>query len=104
MPTTKDLQLLKILSHAERHRILRFLMKQAATLSQLGAVFEQSAAHIRHHLKILEEAGLVAMTSPPPDHNHLEKYYKATADSWLIHHAVLPEYAEHQPNLVFASK
>ncbi len=104
MQRAKDLQLLKILGHAERYRILRFLMKRAATLSQLGAVFEQSAAHIRHHVKILEEAGLVTITPPPPEHNHLEKYYKATADSWLIHHAVLPEYAEHQPNLVFASK
>ncbi len=104
MQTTKDIHLLKILGHAERYRILRFLMNQAATLSQLGVVFEQSAAHIRHHVKILEEAGLVAITSPPPEHNHLEKYYKATSDAWVIHLAVLPEYAESQPNLILASK
>jgi predicted ArsR family transcriptional regulator len=32
-------------------------MAQPARLSQLSAALRQSPAHIRHHLKLLEEAG-----------------------------------------------
>jgi len=79
-------------------------MKKPATLSQLGAHFERSAAHVRHHIKILEQAGLVVLTEPPPEHNHLEKYYKATSEAWLIQLAVLPEPPENAQTLVIASK
>ncbi|HLF89068.1 MAG TPA: substrate-binding domain-containing protein, partial [Anaerolineales bacterium] len=95
---------LKLLGNPKRLGILRYLMKQPATLSQLGAHFNQSAAHIRHHIKSLEQAGLVALTDPPPEHNHLEKYYKASSEAWIIQLAVLPEPNEDTATLVIASK
>jgi putative molybdopterin biosynthesis protein len=95
---------LKIFGNPQRLEILRFLMNHSATLSQLGNYFEQSAAHIRHHVKILEQAGLVAKTEPPAEHTHLEKYYQATAEAWLIQLVVLPKPDEDAPILVIASK
>lgn len=104
MQTLAHFQNLKLLSHPQRLDILRYLMKQAATLSQLGVKFSASAAHIRHHVKILEEAGFVTLTEPPSVHNHLEKYYRATADAWVIQLAILPRAAEDGPRLIIASK
>jgi len=103
MQTLTDPHHLKLLGHPQRLGILRYLMKQSATLSQLGTYFGQSAAHIRHHVKLLEQAGLVALTDPPPEHNHLEKYYRAFSETWLIQFAVLPESTENVV-LVMASK
>ncbi len=59
MSDTSQIDLFKILGHQERYAILRRLMAGQATLSQLGEHFGETPAHIRHHLKILEQAGLV---------------------------------------------
>lgn len=95
---------LKILGHPQRLQILQFLMRQAATLSQLGVFFNETAAHIRHHIKLLEQEGLVILTDPPPIHNHLEKYYRATEEAWLVQLAILPQSTVDAPTLVLASK
>ncbi len=104
MTTSADFEQLGILGQPERLAILRRLMVEPATLSQLGAYFRRTPAHIRHHLKVLEQAGLVR---PDPGHarqNHLEKYYQATAPAWVLHVAVLPEAARRRPALVIGSK
>ncbi len=95
---------LKILGHPLRLAILRRLMHEAATLTQLGAQFAQSPAHIRHHVKALEQAGLVVLTEPPPQHTHLEKYYRATSSGWLVQLPVLPATETSHPTLVLGSK
>ncbi|HNB54643.1 MAG TPA: helix-turn-helix domain-containing protein, partial [Anaerolineales bacterium] len=104
MQTLTHLSHLKILGHPQRLEILKYLMRQAGTLSQLGAYFNESAAHIRHHIKLLEEEGLVALTTPPPVHNHLEKYYRATEEAWLVQLAILPRPEAGEPTLILASK
>ncbi len=105
MHTTIDqFEQLKPLAHPLRLAILRRLMAQPATLSQLGAAFRQSPAHIRHHLKLLEQAGLVEFTSAPPLQNHLEKYYQAAASAWLIRMTLLPEAPASQTTLAIGSK
>lgn len=95
---------LKILGHPLRLAILRHLLRQAATLTQLGAQFAQSPAHIRHHVKALEQAGLVTLTEPPPQHTHLEKYYRATSPGWLVQFLVAPVTETSRPTLVLGSK
>ena len=50
---------LKILSDSRRMSILRLLMAGPATLTQLGAALGESPAWVRHHVKILESAGLI---------------------------------------------
>lgn len=104
MQTLADFEQLKLLGHPLRLALLRRLMRQPATLSQLGAAFHQSPAHIRHHLKTLEQAGLVAPAADAPAAKPLEKYYRAAAPAWLISLAVLPEAPAGRPPVVIASK
>jgi putative molybdopterin biosynthesis protein len=103
MQKIDQLQQLKVLGDAQRLAILRKLMDRPATLSQLGEQLGESAAHVRHHLKALEEAGLVELSSTHPVRGFLEKYYRASEHAYLIQLTVLPEAAESQPALVLGS-
>lgn len=104
MPSRTHFEQLKILGQPERLAVLRRLMVGSATLSQLGAHFGRTPAHIRHHLKVLQDAGLVQPDSEHERQSHLEKYYRATAPAWVLHLAVLPEAAGGGPTLIIASK
>jgi putative molybdopterin biosynthesis protein len=66
-------------------------MTSQATLSQLGEAFKKTPAHIRHHLKILEQAGLVEFVKERPVQGGPEKYYRATRRAIFVHRAVIPE-------------
>jgi putative molybdopterin biosynthesis protein len=91
MGKANEIELFKTLGHPQRTAILRRLMAGKATLSQLGEHFRETAAHIRHHLKILEQAGLVEFAEARPVQGGLEKYYRPTQRALFIHQAVLPE-------------
>jgi putative molybdopterin biosynthesis protein len=84
-------QKLKIIADPIRLAILRLLMISPFTLSQLGESLEMSAARIRHHLKLLENAGLVELVRTQQVRGFLEKYYRATSQAYIINSAVLPE-------------
>lgn len=86
-----DPTLFKILGHPERYAILQRLMSQQATLTQLGKVFKKSPANIRHHLVLLEQAGLVEFAEARSVQGGPEKYYRATQRAMFIHHAILPQ-------------
>jgi len=98
-----DSALFKILGHPERLAILRRLMAGPATLTQLGAFFKQSPAHIRHHLVALERAGLVEFAGAKPVQGGPEKYYRAMQDALFIHEGVLPELPEDKIVLTIGS-
>lgn len=83
--------LFKLLGNPQRLAILRRLMANQATLTQLGEVFNQTPAHIRHHLKALEQAGLVEFVEARPVQGGPEKYYRATRRALFIQHSILPE-------------
>ena len=95
--------LFKVLGHPERYAILQRLMAQAATLTQLGQALGQSPAHVRHHLKLLEEAGLVAFAEARTVQGGPEKYYRATERALFIHHAVLPQTPARQASVTIGS-
>jgi putative molybdopterin biosynthesis protein len=95
--------LFKVLGHPERYAILRRLMAEQATLSQLGAAFHQTPAHIRHHLKALEAAGLVEFAEARLVQGGPEKYYRATQRALFIHHAVLPAFPRPKVGLTIGS-
>ena len=59
--TIQDFEHLKILADPRRLAILRLLMVDSATLSQLGQTLGEHPARVRHHLKLLERAGLVEL-------------------------------------------
>lgn len=103
MNNTLQFQHLKVLGDSQRLAILRRLMKAPATLSQLGEHFGASPAHIRHHLKILEKAGLVELSSTHAVRGFLEKYYRATQQAYLVQLTILPDTSEERPLLVLGS-
>jgi molybdate-binding protein/DNA-binding HxlR family transcriptional regulator len=103
MSESNEPDLFKILGHKERQAILRRLMAGQATLSQLGEHFGETPAHIRHHLKILEQAGLVEFTEARPVQGGPEKYYRATQRAIFVHQAVLPEIPKGKTGITIGS-
>lgn len=83
-------EILKVLGNTTRLEILRQLMKQPATISQLGENLSQHPARIRNHIKQLEEANLVELISIRTVKNYTEKYYQATARTYFINLSILP--------------
>src|SRR4030042_3146404 len=81
---------LKILADSRRLVILRLLMAEAMTLSQIGQVTGDHPAQVRHHLKQLEKAGLVEMVDPRMVRGFVEKYYRARARAFLVQELILP--------------
>lgn len=81
---------IKLLSDERRLAILRLLMGQPATLSQLADSLETYPAKIRHHLKKLEQANLVALVSTQVVGGFVEKYYQATASAYTINLTITP--------------
>lgn len=103
MKKTENTNLFKILGHPQRYEILRRLMATPSTLTQLGEAFGKSPAHIRHHLKILEQAGLAEFVEARPVQGGPEKYYRATQRALIIHQTVLPEAARDQSGITVGS-
>jgi putative molybdopterin biosynthesis protein len=103
MQSIDQLQQLKALGDHQRLAILRRLMAAPATLSQLGECFHESPAHIRHHLKALEQAGLVELDEVHLVRNLYEKYYRASAAAYQVNLVILPESPAGQTPLVIGS-
>ena len=89
--TLQSLEVIKVLGDPRLVKILQLLMAEPATLSQLGRVMEMYAAKVRHHLKQLEEIGLVEFVSSREVRGFVEKYYQATAQAYFVNYAVLPQ-------------
>jgi len=87
----ENIDQIKILSDARRLSILRHLMSKPATLSQLGRAMGEHPAWVRHHLKQLEQAGLVEISTVQVSGGFLEKYYQAKAQAFTIQKMILPE-------------
>lgn len=82
---------LKILSDPHRLAILKQLMAGPATLSQLGRKLGEEPSWIRHHLKMLEAAGLVELVETRVSDGYIEKYYQSKAHAFLLQELLLPE-------------
>jgi putative molybdopterin biosynthesis protein len=85
---------LKLLGDKRRLEILSSLMVKPATLSQLGKKMDMHPAQVRHHLKKLEEAGFVEMTSTSVVRGFVEKYYQATARAFMVNLTIVPEHSK----------
>jgi putative molybdopterin biosynthesis protein len=92
--TIQDFEQLKILADPRRLAILRLLMVDSATLSQLGQALGEHPARVRHHLKLLERAGLVELVDQRVVRGFVEKYYRARARAFSLQQIVLPASAE----------
>ncbi len=69
----------RALGHPLRHRLLFALGQQPATISQLATALGSHKGNIAHHLKVLREAGLVAVTHTRQVRGGTEQYYQRTA-------------------------
>ncbi len=81
---------LKPLGHPARLQVLRLLMRSPDSLTGIGRVLGASAANVRHHLKILEEAGLVELVARRPVRGFVEKRYRATALAYQMNFFITP--------------
>jgi len=86
----QDFEVIKILADARRLAVLQLLMARPMTLSHLGHALNEQPAQIRHHLKLLERAGLVEMVDTRPVRGFIEKYYRAKARAFVFQGMVLP--------------
>ncbi len=87
----KSLEQIKLLTDPRRLAILRLLMAEPATLTQLGHVMGEHPAWVRHHLKQLENAGLVEMVTAQVSGGFVEKYYQAKAHAFIFQEVILPD-------------
>src|SRR5512143_2733533 len=91
---------IKLLEDNRRLSILQLLMSQPATLKQLGDKLGQSPAWVRHHVKVLEAAGLVELTEVRTTGTVTEKFYRARAGALLLQELILPR--SRKPTVVFS--
>lgn len=106
MPTRNSIHSfdqIKILSDHRRLQILKYLMAQPATISQLGNIFGEHPAWIRHHLKKLELAGLVELKTTKVTGGYVEKFYQAVYPVFVLQNVILPEEPEITPIVLMGS-
>ena len=70
--------------HRSRMAILNALGDGAATATQIGAKLGVHPANLTRHIRVLEDAGLVALVEKRDTGRNLEKYYAATAASFSV--------------------
>lgn len=91
---------IKLLADPRRMQIVRLLMTEPATLSQLGRAVGKHPAWVQHHIKALEAGGLVEIAEVRVTAGLTEKFYRARAGGFLLQELVLPKSAK--PILVFS--
>jgi DNA-binding transcriptional ArsR family regulator len=73
----------RALAHPLRHRVL-FALGHEATVGQLAAALGSHKGTVAHHLKVLEEAGLVELAGTRQVRGGTERYYRRTAPRLTI--------------------
>jgi len=91
---------IKLLADSRRLKILRLLMAQPATLTQLADILGQSPAWVRHHVQKLEKADLIELSEVRTTGKIVEKFYRAKAGAFLLQELILPEGGK--PAIVFS--
>jgi putative molybdopterin biosynthesis protein len=99
--TLRAFEQIKLLSDPRRLAILRLLMAGQATLTHLGQALGEHPAWVRHHIKKLEEAGLVEVNEIKVTSGVTEKFYRSRAGAFLIQEMVLPQ-DTNRPTVIFS--
>lgn len=94
---------LKVLADSRRLAILRLLMAEPLTLSGLGQILGEHPARVRHHVKVLESAGLIEMVEQRAVRGFIEKYYRATAHAFMLQQLVTPAGSEDHAVIILGS-
>jgi DNA-binding transcriptional ArsR family regulator len=88
--------------HRSRMAILDVLRDGAATTTQIAASLGVHPANLTRHIRVLEEAGLVALVEKRDTGRNLEKYYAATARRFRVAPETATLTAPHKIALTFA--
>lgn len=86
----------KILADDRRIAILRLLMAQPATISQLGKIMNKHPAWVKYHLDQLLAIGAVQISHINISSYRLEKYYSASFSAYYLENLILPQELHHQ--------
>ena len=92
---------IKLLADSRRLEILRLLMAQPSTLSQLGRALGKHPAWVQHHMKALEAGGLVEIAEVRVTAGVVEKFYRAKASGFVLQELILPHATK--PVMVFST-
>ena len=95
-----DADQLAAIADRNRATILRLLMNEPATLTKLAAALGSYPARVRHHVKRLEEVGLIRLARTVTTRNYTEKFYEATAAAYMVHMMLVPERGGSSPLVV----
>jgi molybdate-binding protein len=87
------------LTDPRRLEILKLLMRQQKTVSQISRSLGEYPAGSRYHIKKLEETGLVELTEIKTLDGYVEKYYRSVANAFLLQRIILPD--SNGKNIVF---
>ncbi len=85
------LEAVRAMAEPSRMAILRLLLAGQRTISGLGEILGKHPAWVRHHVKVLEAAGLVRVAEVRTTRNYTEKFYAATAAAFTVSMLVRPE-------------
>jgi len=80
----KDPEVAKLFADPNRRCILHNLRHREMAAYQLAKTLEKNVSSISHHLNALEKAGLVEQTRTAIKGNLVEKFYRATAEKFII--------------------
>ena len=78
-------------------------MAHKETISSLGLALDRHPAWIRHHVKVLEAAGLVALVEERTTRNYTEKFYRACSPAFTVSMLLRPEPGTDRPVVALAS-
>ena len=80
----KDPEVAKLFADPNRRDMLHNLRHREMTACQLAKTLEKNVSSISHHLGALEKAGLIEQSRTSVKGNLVEKFYRATAEKFVI--------------------
>ena len=80
----KDPNVAKLFADKTRREILHNLRHREMTACQLARILRKNVSSISHHLSVLEKAGLIEQTQTSIKGNLLERYYRSSAQRFVI--------------------
>ena len=84
-------QQIRALAHPLRLRAFEALTEAPRTGKQLAELLGKKPTHLYHHLRVLEQAGLVRPVSTRKNRGTTEKFYQAVSDRVVLDKGLFPE-------------